>query len=152
MPLFILNNLPFVWLGLAVILVIIESLTMGLTTVWFALGALISMLLAFFRIPIPWQILIFLVISLVLLIFTRPVAVKKFKIGQERTNSDALVGKEGTVVQEITLDEKGKVKVKGQIWTAASADDRPVALGTRIRVEEIRGVTMLVSPLSESES
>ena len=152
MPLFILNNLPFVWLGLAVILIIIESLTMGLTTVWFALGALVSMLLAFFRIPIPWQILIFLVISLILLIFTRPVAVKKLKIGQERTNSDALVGKEGTVVQEITLDEKGKVKVKGQIWTAASSDDRPVALGSRIRVEEIRGVTMLVSPLSEPQS
>ena len=149
MPLYLLNNLPFVWLGLAVVLVIIESMTMGLTTIWFALGALVSMILAFFRIPLPWQILIFLVISAVLLIFTRPVVVKKFKVGGIRTNSDALIGQEGSIIQEITRDEKGKAKVKGQIWTASSLDGNPIGEGIRVRVEDIRGVTLIVKTAEE---
>jgi len=149
MPLFLLNNLPFVWLGLAVILVIIESLTMGLTTIWFALGALISMLLAFFHIPLVWQVLIFLVISGVLLIFTRPVAIKKFKIGSVKTNSEALIGMTGVVLQKITPDDKGKVKVKNQIWTASSSSDKTLEEGTHVKIDDIRGVTVYVSPQLE---
>ncbi len=146
MPLFLLNNLPFVWLGLAIILVIIEGLTMGLTTIWFAMGALISMLLAFFHIPIPWQVLIFLVLSGVLLIFTRPVAIKKLKIGGVKTNSEGLIGESGVVTETIPKDEKGRAKVHGQNWSAASLTGDTIPEKTRIIIDKIEGVTLYVTP------
>lgn len=152
MPLILLNNLPFVWLGLAVILVIIEGMTMGLTTIWFALGALISMLLAFFHIPIPWQILIFLVISGILLVFTRPVAVKKLKIGGVKTNSEGLIGKSCTVTEAIPENENGGVKINGQHWRAASVKGTSITEGTRVIIEKIEGVTLYVSPEKDKET
>ena len=152
MPLFLLNNLPFVWLGLAVVLVIIEGMTMGLTTIWFALGALVSMLLAFFRIPIPWQILIFLIISGILLIFTRPVAIKKLKIGKTKTNSESLIGQYCTVTKTITTDEKGETRINGQYWRAASVSGDTIQEGSRVVIEKIEGVTLYVAPEEEKES
>ena len=144
MELILLNNMQFVWLGIAVILFIIEGATMGLTTIWFALGALISMVLAFLNLPLVWQILLFLIVSSVLLIFTRPVAINKLKIGSIKTNAESLVGQRGLVVKEITPDEKGQVKIKGQIWTAAASDDTGIAVNSNVVIDKIEGVTLFV--------
>ncbi|MBI9101889.1 MAG: NfeD family protein [Spirochaetales bacterium] len=146
MPLFLLNNLPFVWLGLAIVLVIIEGMTMGLTTIWFAMGALISMLLAFFHMPIQWQVLLFLIISGVLLFFTRPVALKKLKIGKTKTNSESLIGEACVVIETIPANEKGQVKINGQPWRAAASGGILIAEGTRVVIDKIEGVTMYVTP------
>ena len=129
---------------IAVILIIIEASTMGLTTIWFALGALISMVLAFLNLPIVWQILLFLVVSAILLIFTRPVAVKKLKIGSVKTNSDNIPGQRGRVTQDIKEDEKGLVKINGQIWSATEVNGKAVAKDTYVIIEKIEGVTLYV--------
>ncbi|MDC7124898.1 MAG: NfeD family protein [Spirochaetales bacterium] len=147
MEIILLNNIPFIWLGIAILLIIIEATTVNLATIWFALGALISMVLAFLDIPFVWQILIFLILSSVLLAFTRPVLVKKLRVGAEKTNVESLVGKSGKVIVKITSDQKGQVKTGGQIWTAAAIDDKTIEEGSQIKIEKIEGVTLYVSKI-----
>ncbi|MDC7228014.1 MAG: NfeD family protein [Spirochaetales bacterium] len=147
----LLDNIQFVWLGIAVILFIIEAATVNLATIWFALGALISMVLAFLDLPIPWQLLIFLIVSSILLIFTRPVLVKKLKVGSIKTNAESLVGDSGVVTEEITKDTRGQVKVRGQIWSALSTDGGLIEKKTRVLIEKIEGVTLYVKPEESKE-
>ena len=80
----LLEYLPWFWLFLMILFTAIEVATFGLTTIWFALGALVMLLLSPLPIPFLWQIFVFLIISAVLLIFTRPIAVKKLKVGREK--------------------------------------------------------------------
>ena len=144
MELILLNNMQFVWLGVVVLMLLIEAATLGLTTIWFALGALISMVLAFLNLPLAWQILLFLVISSVLLLFTRKVAVEKLKIGKTKTNAESIIGKSGFVVAPVTEEQKGQVKIEGQVWTAASSEGAELQIDEKITVEKIEGVTLYV--------
>jgi membrane protein implicated in regulation of membrane protease activity len=117
---------------------------MGLTTVWFALAALIMVFLSFLPIPVVYQILIFLVLSAVFLIFTRPLALKKFKIGRVKTNVDSLVGKHALVIKEITEFDRGEIKLNGQIWSAKTEDGSTLEEGTKCEVIRIEGVQAIV--------
>ena len=139
-------------MALVIIFALIEVFTLGLTTVWFAIAALIMVFLSFIKIPLPVQVLIFLAISAVLLIFTRPVAIKKFKVGREKTNVDSLVGKHVLVTKKITEFEKGEVKVNGLIWAARSDSNTEIVEGTKCEVLRIEGVQLIVRPLSEEEN
>lgn len=140
----VLEYLPWFWLGLVVLFTLIEVFTFGLTTVWFALGALVMVFLSLLPIPAVWQLLLFLGISSVLLIFTRPIAVKKLKVGREKTNADTLVGVKALVVKDITEFEKGLVKVHGMEWSACSVDGVPLVQDSVCIIERIEGVTLFV--------
>jgi len=137
----------WIWLGLAVIFAIIEGLTFGLVTIWFFLAALIMVFLSFLPIPFAIQIMIFLVISAVLLFFTRPLAIKKFKTGKEKTNVDSLVGKNALVIKQITEFERGEVKINGQIWSAKTEDGVTVNEGAKCEIVRIEGVQVIVKAL-----
>jgi len=139
----------WIWVALTVIFTVIEALTFGLTTVWFALAALVMVFLSFFPIPFVFQIIIFLVISACLLIFTRPIAVKKFKTGKEKTNVDSLAGKHALVIKQIGEFERGEVKINGQIWSARSDDNSVINEGTKCEVVRIEGVQAIVRALDE---
>ena len=89
------------WLGLLIILLVIEALTLGLTTIWFAGGALAAFLAALIQIPLPVQIGLFFVVSLALLIFTRPMAIRFMDQKTERTNVDSLLGQKALVTEKI---------------------------------------------------
>lgn len=89
------------WLVVLVALVVIELLTMGLTTVWFAGGAFVATIAALFHAPLFLQIILFLVVSALLLFFTRPLAVKYFNKDRIRTNAESLVGRQAIVISEI---------------------------------------------------
>ena len=89
------------WLTLFVILLVIEIFTLGLTTIWFAGGALASWVLALLNVSLPVQIVVFLVVSIVLLVLTRPVAVKYFNRKRERTNAEGLIGQTAVVTETI---------------------------------------------------
>ena len=107
------------WLVLFVILLIIEILTMGLTTIWFAAGALAAFLAGWLGFGLAVQIVVFLVVSVVLLLLTRPIAVKYFNQERQKTNAESLIGQQGLVVEEVdTIHAKGVVEVKGQEWSA----------------------------------
>jgi len=141
----------WIWVALVIIFALIEVFTLGLTTVWFAIAALLMVFLSFINIPLTAQILIFLAISTLLLIFTRPLAVKKFKIGQEKTNVDSLVGKHALVIKTIGEFERGEVKVNGLIWSARSEDNTEITEGNKCEILRIEGVQLIVRLLMEEK-
>lgn len=134
----------YVWLGLIVVLVGIEAATVSLTTIWFAGGALMALILALFKLPLLVQIAAFLVVSIIMIIFTRPVAVKYLKVGAQKTNVDALIGATGLVTVDISEYKPGQVKVKGQVWTAVSKSGESIPADTEVAVLAIEGVKLIV--------
>jgi len=144
-------SMRWIWVALVIVFAVIEVLTLGLYTVWFALAALIMVFLSLLNIPLPFQLLIFLVISSVLLFFTRPLAIKKLKIGREKTNVDSLIGMHALVTRTISEFEKGEVKLNGQFWSARAEDNSVVPEGTKCEVVRIEGVRAIVRPLAEGK-
>ncbi|WP_443736250.1 NfeD family protein [Treponema sp.] len=142
---FILDNISWIWVGVLVLSLLIEAVTMSLTTIWSAIAALPMIFIARTQLPLRWQVLLFVVICAALIVFTRPFAVKKLKIGRNKTNSDTLVGQEVLVVKQISEFDRGEVKARGGvIWTAASADNSVLEEGKRCVVDHIEGNTLFV--------
>lgn len=134
------------WLILLIVFIGIEVATLGLTTIWFGGGALVAVLAAALRAPIVIQIVLFFLVSLVLLFFTRPVAVKYFNKDRIRTNVESLVGRQAIVISEINnLQSIGQVTVGGQEWSARSCDDKMNILpGAVVKILAINGVKLIV--------
>ena len=133
------------WLIGVVALLAIELLTMGLTTIWFAGGALAAFVVTLLGCGRGIQIVVFLVVSFVLLFFTRPVAAKYFNAQREKTNVDSLVGKEAKVIADINnFDQKGTVLVDGMEWSARTEDDSVIAKGNKVEILQIKGVKLIV--------
>ena len=141
----------WIWLGVFLLLVIVEIATTGLTTIWFAAGSLIAFILACLKAPLWAQIVAFVVISVVLLIFTRPILMKVLKVGNTRTNVDELIGKTAKVISQIdNLQGKGDAIVNGQEWTArAQRDDMIIAEDTMVEIVAISGVKLVVKPIEQ---
>ncbi|MDE7112817.1 MAG: NfeD family protein, partial [Acetatifactor sp.] len=116
------------------------------TSIWFAGGALIAVIAAAFSLPIWLQILLFLVVSLLLMVFTRPVAVKYFNKDRVRTNVESMIGRQAIVISEIdNLQGIGQVTVGGQEWSARSEDDKQhMNVGTVVEVVAVSGVKLIV--------
>lgn len=140
-----MGDLVYIWLGLMVVLIIIEAATVSLTTIWFAAGSLLAFFMALFNLPLWFQIVVFLVSSTLLILFTRPIALKYLKVGRERTNIDSLIGETGLVVMDILPYATGQVKVKGQIWTAVSKTGEPIGKDNEVFVDAIEGVKLVVA-------
>ncbi len=134
------------WLIIFIVLLVIEIITMGLTTIWFAGGALMALLMAFIGFGLPAQIGVFLVVSVALLILTRPVAVKYFNTERQKTNAESLIGQQAVVLEDVdTLRAAGLVEVNGQEWSAKT--DEPngfIPKDSIVSVEGIQGVKLIV--------
>lgn len=135
---------PLIWLGILALLLVVEAITAGLTTIWFAGGALVAAIACYAGANLTVQILLFLCVSLVLLIFTRPLAMKYFNKETIQTNANSLIGKKAVVIQET-----GQVRINDIEWTARSADDEKIGEGTVVTIEEIRGVKLIVKQNKE---
>lgn len=144
-------SLTVFWLVVLVVLVVIELLTMGLTTVWFAGGALAATVAALFHAPLVLQIILFLIVSALLLFFTRPLAVKYFNKDRVRTNAESLVGRQAIVIGEIdNLQGIGQVNVGGMEWSARTREDGVrLPVGTVTTVLAINGVKLVVEERKE---
>ena len=136
------------WLVLLVIFLAVELATMGLTTIWFAGGALAAFLVSLAGGSLTLQVVVFIAAAVILLIFTRPFAVKYINQNRVKTNADSLIGETAVVTEAIdNLAGAGQVRVNGQIWTARSSEeDRKIPEGTRVRILEISGVKLMVEP------
>lgn len=111
------------WLGALILFILIEIATTSLTTIWFAGGALVAFLANVLKAPVWLQIVLFMIVSLVLLIFTRPVMMKVMNDGGIKTNVDSIIGCRAKVIERISnMDNQGAVMVNGQEWTARSED------------------------------
>lgn len=145
-------SMPVFWLIVAVVFVVIEGLTMGLTTIWFTGGAVIALVASLLGAGIPVQVVVFLVVSILLLILTRKIFVKKLHTGQEKTNVDALIGMGAVVTTKIKPFEPGIVKLNGQDWTAiAENSEAEIAKGVKVKVVRIEGVKTVVSPFDQEQ-
>ena len=144
-------NMTVFWLVVLVVLVVIELLTMGLTTVWFAGGAFIATIASLFQAPLALQIILFLLVSALLLFFTRPLAVKYFNKYRVRTNAEILVGRQAIVISEIdNLQGIGQVNVGGMEWSARTRTDGVrLPVGTVTTVLAINGVKLVVEERKE---
>lgn len=135
-----------IWLAAAIVLFIIEAATVGLTTIWFAIGALVAFVLALLDIPVTVQIVVFLIVSVALLVFTRRIFVEKLHAGSEKTNTEALIGLTATVEEDILPLQVGQVKLNGQMWSAVCTDGKSAVRGALVEVKAIEGVKLVVSP------
>ena len=133
------------------VLLVIEIATLGLTTLWFAIGALAAFIAAVLNLHIGVQTAIFIVVSLVLLIFTRPWALKYLNSRTSRTNADSLVGKKARVTKTIdNIAGEGQVVINGMEWTARSLEDEvKIAEGAVVIINKISGVKLIVSKMKE---
>ena len=134
------------WLIIFVACIVIEIITMGLTTIWFAGGSLVAAVSAAFSAPLWLQFLLFVAVSFVLLYFTRPIAVKYFNKDRIKTNVESLIGKQAIVISEIdNLQGIGQVTVGGQEWSARSVkDDVQLPVGSVVVVRSVSGVKLIV--------
>jgi membrane protein implicated in regulation of membrane protease activity len=141
------NNLPWVWVAITIICIVIESLTLSLTTIWFGISSFVLVFLAFTPIPFGAQLFIFVALALVLLIFTRPVVKKKLNQKKIATNYERVIGQIALVTKKITALEKGSIKINGMEWTAAVKEDITLEEGSKCIIEEIAGVTVYVNKI-----
>jgi len=141
-----MNQMMILWIILLFVFIVLEALSMGLTTIWFAGGALAALIVEMLGGGVLMQVLIFLIVSLILLYFTRPIAMKYFNKDREKTNLDSLIGKPAEVTDTIhNLQGTGKVMVAGQEWSAKSMeDDRIFQTGETVTISAIQGVKLVV--------
>lgn len=140
-----MEYIGWAWLIIIAACVIIEASTMGLTTIWFAIGALIAWFVYLVGLSLQIQVVVFLIVSIACLILTRPIAVEKLKVGRAKTNIDSLIGEVGKVETAINnLNNEGYVKLKGQIWSARTTDGETIEKDELVVVEEIKGVKLIV--------
>lgn len=139
-------NMTVVWLFILVVLVVVELITMGLTTIWFAGGALAAALIAIPGTPVTLQILIFLVVSALLLYFTRPIAVKYFNRDRTRTNVESMIGRQAIVISEINnVEGTGQVNTGGMEWSARSSyHNIVIPVGAVVTILGVDGVKLIV--------
>lgn len=139
------------WLVILAVLIVIEIATLGLTTIWFAAGALVAFLLSLVQGSVFLEVVIFLGISLLMLIFTRPVAVKFFNTKRIKTNYESVIGRVAKVTETINnFNSTGGVSVAGVEWTARAANDNNIIKpGTKVIIKEVSGVKLIVEPLGE---
>ncbi|MCD7736665.1 MAG: NfeD family protein [Lachnospiraceae bacterium] len=135
-----------IWLALLVGLLAIEAVTLGLTTIWFAGGALVAFVLAILQVDLAPQIAAFCVVSVLLLIFTRPAASHWLNRGRTRTNAESLIGEIAVVTETIdNLAGTGQVQVRGQYWTARTAEHSlKIEKEKNVKIEGISGVKLIV--------
>ena len=144
--------LAIMWTALLLIFIWIEAATVGLASLWFAVGALCALVADLLGAQLWLQVVLFFSVSVVLLLLLRRVAKKYFTPKLTKTNVDALIGETGKVTQKIDNDAaEGQIKLGAMEWTARSTNGDVIAAGTLIQVDKIEGVKAFVSPIKVCE-
>lgn len=134
------------WLIVVIAFGIVEAATLGLTSVWFAVGALAAMVCALCHGALWLQIVLFVVVSGGCLVFTRKKVQSKFNENRQKTNADRIIGHRGVVLEEIDpQNARGTVKVDGSIWSARSKNGAAIPAGAEVTIEAIEGVKVIVT-------
>ena len=141
----------YVWLGLLILFLVIEIATVGLTTIWMAGGALGALILDLAGLNLWWQIGAFLVVSVTMLVFTRPFVVKYINSHHEKTNYEGIIGKVVRITEKVdNLQQTGTAVVNGLEWTTrAERDDVILDPGDLAKVVNISGVKLIVKKYEE---
>uniref|UniRef100_UPI004056501A NfeD family protein n=1 Tax=Acetatifactor sp. TaxID=1872090 RepID=UPI004056501A len=148
-----MSGMMIFWLVILILAIGIEVATLGLASIWFAPGALAAIIATALNAPLVVQIILFFAVSLLLLYFTRPIAVKYFNKDRIKTNVESLVGKQAIVISEIdNLQGIGQVVVNGQEWTARTVKEGiKLPVGTVVNIMAISGVKLMVEEDAQME-
>ena len=139
------------WMAMVIIFLVVELVTVGLTTIWLAGGAFVAFILAAVGAGFWLQLAAFFVVSFVLIYFTRPFAMKYLNPRRTRTNTEELIGEVVKVIERIDNREaEGRALVKGLEWSArAVSDDMIIEKDTLVKIVRIEGVKLIVEPVEE---
>ena len=134
------------WLIAMIVFIVGEMITVGLTCIWFAAGALVALIIAAFGGGIVFQIVAFLLVSGILLWMTRPWAKRFINSKVQKTNVERVVGERACVTERVSnLDQTGRAVVLGQDWSIRTEDDNEIIEpGTMIEVVGVSGVKRIV--------
>ena len=143
-------TMAIIWLIALIVLVIIEIISQGLTTIWFAGGSLVALISTFCGANQFVQIAIFLVVSIILLIFTRPIAMLHFNKKVVPTNVETLPGEVCVITEAVdNIGAKGKAELNGMEWTVRSASEGIlIPEGARAKVLRVEGVKLIVEQVN----
>lgn len=141
-----MSEMVTLWLVVLIVSIGVEVATLGLTSIWFAGGAVVAVIVAAVHGPVWLQILLFFAVSLLLLFFTRPIAVRYFNRDRVRTNVESMIGRQAIVTSEIdNLQGIGQVTVGGQEWSARTeGDGLNLQPGTVVDIVAVNGVKLIV--------
>lgn len=139
--------MSYIWLGVVILLTLVECMTVGLTTIWFVISALVALVASLTTDNFVLQFGIFSILGVVLLITTRPLLLKFIKPKEEKTNVDRVIGMEGIVTEEIKKNKIGEVKVDGKKWSAYS--EQKIVKDSIVKILEIDGVKLKVEKVEE---
>ena len=145
------SYITIAWLGLLIILLVIEIITVGLTSIWAAGGALAALILNILGLSLVWQVIAFFAVTFVLLIFTRPFAVRFINTQREKTNYEGIIGKTIRIAERVdNIRQTGMAVVNGQEWTVRAEDEQEVLEPeTLAKVVNISGVKLIVRKYEE---
>ena len=134
-----------IWLALLLIFAGAEAVSVGLTSIWFAAGALCALIAALLGGALWIQIALFLIVSVLCLLAVRPLARRHLNNRVEATNADRVIGEQAQVTEDIdNIHGRGAVIIRGVAWSARSEDGLPVPAGSLVRVLRIEGVKVFV--------
>ena len=131
-----------IWLGIIIVAIIVEIITIDLVSIWFAAGGVVALIADLLGASQAIQIALFVIV-------TRPIAKKYLRTNIEKTNYDRVIGKHGLVTKTITADTKGEVKVMSTSWLAASVDNNTINEGEYCEIMAIEGAHLVVKKIEE---
>lgn len=135
----------WIWLGVFVSFIVFEAVTFEFIGIWFSVASIASIILSLFNVLWYVQLIVFIVVTLILLLITRPIVVKYIKTNEIKTNVDSYIGQTGRVVLSITNTQNGRVKLRGLDWSATSKDE--ILEGSMVKVLEIEGNKLIVEEI-----
>lgn len=140
------TTMYMIWAFAIVAFGVLEGITAQLVSIWFVIGAIASLIASFLGATLTIQIIVFVAVSSLALLITRPIIKKRLNTKIQPTNADRCISQTGIVIEEINnLTPTGQVKVDGKIWTARSSNQETIAEGAVVTVEKIDGVKLIVN-------
>lgn len=139
------NTMLIIWAALIIVFGVLEAATAQLVSIWFVIGAIAALVATLFDASITVQVIVFIVVTILALIATRPIVKKFVHAKKQPTNADRVLNQTGIVIEEINnIKATGQVKVDGKVWSAKSADGSIIPVNEQITIKEISGVKLIV--------
>ena len=139
------NMIYLIWAVAIIVFGLFEAVTAQMVSIWFVVGAIAALIASFFNVPFIAQVIIFVAVTILALVITRPLVKKYIHPKKERTNADKVIDQIGIVVEDIdNINATGQVKVEGKIWTARSIDNSLIPSDKEVVIVKIEGVKLLV--------
>lgn len=140
----------WIWLAVVVVSAIIEAISWDMTSIWVTCGGIIALILCACGVPILWQLVPFIVITVLCIIFLRPLVKKSISKDTVNTNISSFIGQKAKIVTEISEFSNGTITINGITWSAQSKDGLPIATGTEVEIVEVLGNKLIVKQLENN--